>query len=63
MIKRLNLPDENEMYQALVEKDSTYEGIFFAAIRTTGIFCGPSCRARKPKRQNVEFFATARAAR
>lgn len=62
MTKRLTLPGENEMYRALVEKDSTYEGIFFAAIRTTGIFCRPSCRARKPKRENVEFFATARAA-
>ena len=47
------------MYRALVNRDTTYEGIFFAGIKTTGIFCRPSCRARKPKRENVEFFRTA----
>ncbi|HLP15615.1 MAG TPA: methylated-DNA--[protein]-cysteine S-methyltransferase, partial [Bacteroidota bacterium] len=46
------------MYRALVEKDSSYEGIFFAAIKTTGIFCRPTCSARKPKKENVEFFPT-----
>lgn len=46
------------MYRALVDKDSSYEGTFFAAIKTTGIFCRPTCTARKPKRENVEFFPT-----
>ncbi|MGE5316269.1 MAG: bifunctional transcriptional activator/DNA repair enzyme AdaA [Acidobacteriota bacterium] len=46
------------MYRALVERDASYEGVFFAAIKTTGIFCRPTCGARKPKRENVEFFAT-----
>lgn len=46
------------MYQALVEKDSSYEGTFFAAVKTTGIFCRPTCTARKPKKENVEFFPT-----
>ena len=46
------------MYQALVNKDVSYEGIFIAAIRTTGIFCRPTCTARKPKKENVEFFRT-----
>ncbi len=50
------------MYDALVKKDSSYEGIFFAAIRTTGIFCRPTCTARKPKPENVEFFFTAKEA-
>jgi AraC family transcriptional regulator, regulatory protein of adaptative response / methylated-DNA-[protein]-cysteine methyltransferase len=49
-------PTNAEMYQALVSRDASYEGIFFAAIKTTGIFCRPSCRARKPKVENVEFF-------
>lgn len=44
------------MYKALVTKDPSYEGIFYAAIRTTGIFCRPTCTARKPKAENVEFF-------
>jgi AraC family transcriptional regulator of adaptative response/methylated-DNA-[protein]-cysteine methyltransferase len=46
------------MYKALVNKDVSYEGIFFAAIKTTGIFCRPTCTARKPKQENVEFFNT-----
>jgi len=36
------------MYKALVNKDVSYEGIFIAAIRTTGIFCRPTSTARKP---------------
>jgi AraC family transcriptional regulator of adaptative response/methylated-DNA-[protein]-cysteine methyltransferase len=44
------------MYKALLEKDSTYEGIFFVGVKTTGVFCRPTCNARKPKIENVEFF-------
>ncbi len=47
----------NTMYNALLRKDSTFEGTFFAAIKTTGIFCRPTCTARKPKRENVEYFS------
>jgi AraC family transcriptional regulator of adaptative response/methylated-DNA-[protein]-cysteine methyltransferase len=47
------------MYRALRDRDSTFEGIFVAGIRTTGIFCRPTCSAKKPQPQNVEFFATA----
>ena len=47
---------ENEMYQALLDKDVSYEGSFIAAVKTTGIFCRPTCTARKPKRENTEFF-------
>src|SRR5512138_363080 len=54
------LPPAGEMYRALVERDSRYDGIFFTAVRTTGIFCRPTCPARKPERRNVEFFASAR---
>lgn len=46
------------MYDALLRKDAAYEGLFYAAIRTTGIFCRPTCTARKPKRENVEYFTT-----
>lgn len=44
------------MYEALVKKDVSYEGSFIAAVKTTGIFCRPTCTARKPKKENVEFF-------
>ena len=45
-----------QMYKAVAEKDISYEGIFFFAIRTTGIFCRPSCPARTAKFENIEFF-------
>ena len=51
------MPRPAELYRALVDRDSSYEGIFVAGIRTTGIFCRPTCPARKPLVQNVEFFA------
>lgn len=50
------------MYQAIIEKDTKFEGVFFAAVKTTGIFCRPSCTARKPKRENVEFFFSSKEA-
>jgi AraC family transcriptional regulator of adaptative response/methylated-DNA-[protein]-cysteine methyltransferase len=43
------------MYQALLDRDSSFEGLFYACVRTTGIFCRPTCTARKPKPENVEF--------
>ncbi len=46
------------MYSALLRKDGSFEGAFFAAIKTTGIFCRPTCTARKPKPENVEYFPT-----
>lgn len=47
---------EDEFWRALVRRDTTYEGIFFVGVNTTGIFCRPTCSARKPLRKNVEFF-------
>lgn len=47
---------EDRMYQASLDKDSTFEGTYWMAVKTTGIFCRPTCTARKPKRENVEFF-------
>jgi AraC family transcriptional regulator of adaptative response/methylated-DNA-[protein]-cysteine methyltransferase len=52
------LPPDTEMYRALVERDHSFEGLFFACVRTTGIFCRPTCHARKPRPENVEFAAT-----
>ena len=46
----------DEKYDAIVRKDSSYEGIFITAVKTTGIFCRPVCTARKPNPENVEFF-------
>src|SRR2546421_11681160 len=52
------LPPTQTMYRALVNRDRSFEGIFFVGVRTTGIFCRPTCTAKKPARQNVDFFAT-----
>ncbi|OFW01692.1 MAG: XRE family transcriptional regulator [Acidobacteria bacterium RIFCSPLOWO2_02_FULL_68_18] len=56
------LPPRAEMERAFLESDPTYDGIFLTGVRTTGIFCRPSCRARKPLAANVEYFATVREA-
>jgi len=50
------LPPEPEMWTAFVDRDAAYEGIFVTGVTTTGIFCRPTCTARKPRRENVEFF-------
>ncbi|MDT2866139.1 bifunctional transcriptional activator/DNA repair enzyme AdaA [Vagococcus carniphilus] len=55
----LSMEQKQEYYEALVKKDSTYDGIFFAGIKTTGIFCHPTCTARKPKFVNCQFYLTA----
>lgn len=54
--------EADEFFRAFLARDAAYEGSFFAAIKTTGIFCRPTCGARKPKRENCEFFPTASAA-
>jgi AraC family transcriptional regulator of adaptative response/methylated-DNA-[protein]-cysteine methyltransferase len=51
-------PTETQMYNALLRRDSSFEGIFVVAVKTTGIFCRPTCHARKPKRENVDFFSS-----
>jgi AraC family transcriptional regulator of adaptative response/methylated-DNA-[protein]-cysteine methyltransferase len=53
------LPPADLMYRALLNRDSSFEGIFLVGVRTTGIFCRPTCSARKPARENVDFFPTA----
>lgn len=57
-MNEIELPSTAEMYQALCDRNSEYEGIFFVGVRTTGIFCRPTCPARKPKLENVDFFRT-----
>src|SRR5437870_2697536 len=57
-----SLPPLKEMERAVTESDASYDGIFFVAVRTTGIFCKPSCPARKPLPCNRVYFATAREA-
>ncbi len=51
-----------DKYDAMGKQSNLYEGVFITAVKTTGIFCRPSCRARKPKPKNVLFFDTAKEA-
>lgn len=53
---------EKGYYQALLKKDANYEGVFYVGVKTTGVFCRPTCPARKPKFENCEFFSTAKEA-
>jgi AraC family transcriptional regulator of adaptative response/methylated-DNA-[protein]-cysteine methyltransferase len=43
----------------LLDRNAEYEELFFVGVRTTGVFCRPTCPARSPKRENCEFFADA----
>jgi AraC family transcriptional regulator, regulatory protein of adaptative response / DNA-3-methyladenine glycosylase II len=51
-----------QAYRAVASRDARFDGCFITAVRTTGIYCRPSCPARTPKPDNVEFFPTAAAA-
>lgn len=54
--------DEDTRYEAVRSRDARFDGEFFFAVETTGIYCRPSCPAVTPKRHNVRFYATAAAA-
>lgn len=54
--------DKESCYRAVKSRDRRFDGMFFTAVRTTGIYCRPSCPARTPAYQNVSFFVTAAAA-
>ncbi len=56
------LPSRQEMERAYRSSDRSYDGIFYLGVRTTGIFCRPSCSARKPLPRNVEFYPSAKEA-
>jgi AraC family transcriptional regulator of adaptative response/methylated-DNA-[protein]-cysteine methyltransferase len=51
-----------QMVDAFQRADSSFDGLFYTGVRTTGIFCIPSCSARKPLAANIEFFDSAREA-
>ena len=55
--RTLTLSDD-ECYAAVVARDHRYDGKFVTAVRTTGIYCRPTCPARTPFRKNVTFYAT-----
>jgi AraC family transcriptional regulator, regulatory protein of adaptative response / DNA-3-methyladenine glycosylase II len=54
--------DDGQRYAAASSRDARFDGVFFTAVKTTGIYCRPSCPAITPKRANVVFYPTAAAA-
>ena len=54
--------DDEQQYAAASSRDARFDGVFFTAVRTTGIYCRPSCPAMTPRRENVVFYPTAAAA-
>jgi AraC family transcriptional regulator of adaptative response/methylated-DNA-[protein]-cysteine methyltransferase len=52
------MPSRRVMVRALLARDPEFEGLFYAGVTTTGVFCRPTCSARKPRPENVQFYAT-----
>src|SRR5689334_578921 len=56
MNETIHFPDEDTCWQAVLARDPHYNGIFYYAVRSTGIYCRPTCPARRPDRTQVRFF-------
>ena len=56
------IPDADTCYRAMEGKDPRFDGWFFVAVRSTGIYCRPSCPSRTPHRRNVTFHSSAASA-
>src|SRR5713226_2894011 len=54
--------DDETCYRAAASRDARFDGRFFTAVKTTGIYCRPVCPARTPRSENVTFYPTAAAA-
>lgn len=48
-----------EQWQAIIQNDKNYDDLFYYAVKSTGIFCRPSCKSRPPKKENVRIYAEA----
>ena len=51
--------DNDSLYEALLARDARFDGRFFVGVVTTGVYCRPVCRARKPLAANCSFYTTA----
>jgi len=51
-------PSPSEAWRVVQDRDASFDGRFFYAVRTTGVYCRPSCASRRPLRKNVVFFAS-----
>src|SRR6266849_6025540 len=55
-------PDDEAYWRAVLDRDTRFDGKVFFAVRSTGIYCRPSCPARRPRREQVVFFRIPEAA-
>lgn len=55
-MKNYSSLSDSDKWKVVVSCDDSYDGLFFYGVKTTGIFCRPSCRAKTPVRENVVFF-------
>src|SRR5438105_3503821 len=60
--REARVPEEEERWQAVQARDAGCDGAFVYAVRSTGIYCRPSCPSRRPRREQVAFFALPEAA-
>jgi AraC family transcriptional regulator, regulatory protein of adaptative response / methylated-DNA-[protein]-cysteine methyltransferase len=58
----IHLSTDEERWDAVRQRQRLADGVFYYAVRTTGVYCRPSCAARRPRRENVRFFTEAAAA-
>jgi len=63
MVDNVSRLDPDTAWAAFMRRDRAWDGRIIGAVKTTGIYCKPSCPARRPKRDHVEFFATGEEAR
>ncbi len=56
------LPSDDRLYKALIERDTAFLGVFVVGVKTTGVFCRVGCPAKRPKAENCEFFSDAKGA-
>lgn len=54
--------NDDQAWSAVAARDVSHDGRFYYGVLTTGVYCRPSCPARRPKRANVRFYATPEAA-
>ena len=64
LLEQVNAPDidEEALWQFCLSKDTSMDGMFYVAVKSTGVYCRPSCSSRTPLRKNVAFFSDAEAA-
>jgi AraC family transcriptional regulator of adaptative response/methylated-DNA-[protein]-cysteine methyltransferase len=61
-LERLRMPDEDGCWRAVLVRDARRDGTFVYAVRSTGVYCRPSCPAPRPRRDHVRFFPVPEAA-